>query len=99
MSELESEEMERQRRQEDSDRQKRESRYLAIIVGHALGLLVMLGFYWAILQKLETNQIKIIETVNKLDRNQAGFAPTIQRADRFIDRHQKEHLEYWKNKK
>ena len=96
MSQLDTEEMERQRRQDDISQQKRESRYLTIIVGQALGLLVMLGFNWAILQEVKDNQEKIMATQASLVVNQATFAPTIDRADRFIDDHTKEHLEYWK---
>ena len=97
MSQSDTEEMDRQRRQEDISQQKRESRYLTIIVGQALGLLIMLGFNWAILLELKDNQKEMMETVKSLVINQASFAPTIDRADRFIDDHNKEHLEYWKH--
>ena len=90
--------MERKRRQEDEDRQKRESRYLAIIVGHALGLLIMLGFYWAILVELKNNQVRMIDTVSRVALEQARRTPTIERANEFMDEHTKEHLEYWQGK-
>ena len=95
MSQLDTEEMERQRRQDDIDQQKRESRYLTIIVGQSLGLLIMLGFNWAQLEQLKDNQKEMIKTQGELVRNQAEYSPTIKRADRFIDNHTKEHLEYW----
>lgn len=95
MSQSDTEEMERQRRQDDIDQQKRESRYLTIIVGQALGLLIMLGFNWSQLEQLKDNQKDMIKTQAMLVRNQASYSPTILRADRFIDAHTKEHLEYW----
>lgn len=93
------EEMDRQRRQDDIVQQKRESRYIVIIVGQSLGLLIMLGFNWAQLEQLKDNQKEMMKTQVELVRNQATFTPTIERADRFIDNHTKEHLEYWQRQR
>lgn len=98
MSETETDEMERQRRQEDVVRLKRENRYLITIVGQGLGLLVMLGFYWAILTEVQDDMSNMVMTVNAVAIEQAKRTPTIERASRFMDDHSKEHLKYWQDK-